>query len=195
LALLSWSSVWAHDINTASVVIKKMDSVWTIHLSFSRIGANYSMSEFLKTDLTTLEASRFKEKLVQYVRSNLKLSVDDTSIPIGPGGIKLGNHQTDLRFFIPDFPPEYEQISLSIPLFNENANQHTIVRFSDGIDEIRKVLSHANNFTFRFKLTPDGFVETIDGTTRYLFIFGIPLVGVLLWFIWMIFSKKKRAQI
>lgn len=137
----------AHDINTASVTLSPLNGVWTVHFSFAQAGVDYSLSKYLgNNSLDTLNAAIYKEYLADYIKSHFNLVIDNKSIPIGSGGIKLGNHQTDIRFFLPSFPKQYNRIFLSIPLFEENPNQHTIVKIKDGLLEGRKILKHTNNF-------------------------------------------------
>ncbi len=137
----------AHDINTASITLSPLNGVWTVHFSFAQAGVDYSLSKYLgNNSLDTLNADSYKEYLADYIKSHFSLVIDNKSIPLGSGGIKLGNHQTDIRFLIPEFPEKYEHLFLHIPLFEEKINQHNMVRINEGENTVRMVLKHTNNF-------------------------------------------------
>lgn len=171
----------AHDINTASVKLSPLNGVWTVHFSFAQAGVDYSLSKYLgNNSLDTLNAAIYKEYLADYIKSHFNLVIDNKSIPIGSGGIKLGNHQTDIRFFLPSFPKQYNRIFLSIPLFEENPNQHNLIKIKDGLLEGRKILKHSNQFEWEFFYDEEGFRANSSFTSSNFIFAGFSIfVGVI----------------
>ncbi len=151
LALTS-ISVSAHNPNTASVVISPINGVWIAQFTISQEGANYALnSYYADKDLTSIEAEKYKELYISYLKKKISLIVDDTKISFSSAGIKLGNHQTDIKLLLPDFPENYRKVELSLPMFEENEQQHTVVRFLENEKSIRKVLNQANEFKMNFE--------------------------------------------
>jgi len=187
---LSFNFSLAHDINTASVVLTKQKEFWIVHISFARSAANYSIAEYSKISNDALKDEVFKKQLISYVKSHFKLSIDDEIISIGSGGIKLGNHQTDLRFIIPSFPKNYKTIKISIPLFKENKNQHTVVRLKDDQYEFRKILNHSNEFIFSVQKTNKGFIEDQSSNSEYYLIVLFGGLILLIWIGYNYYSKR-----
>lgn len=187
---MSFNFSLAHDINTASVVLTKQKEFWVVHISFARFAANFSIAEYSKISIDDLEDDVFKKQLVSYVKSHFNLSVDDKSISMGSGGVKLGNHQTDLRFIIPAFPKKYKTIKISIPLFKENKNQHTVVRLKDDQYEFRKILNHSNDFIFSVQKTNKGFIEDQSSNKEYYLIVLFGGLMLLIWIGYNYYSKR-----
>ena len=101
--MLATVSVKAHNPNTTSVVISPVNGVYSVHYVISQEGANYALAEYYTgQDLQSISSDEYKEKYIDYLKKHFQLKIDGKLIPIGSGGIKLGNHQTDIRFFAPE---------------------------------------------------------------------------------------------
>lgn len=142
-----------------------------------------------------MEEVEFKLALMNYVRGHFKMTVDNEEIHLDSGGVKLGSHQTDIRFIIPSLPQEYDKVEISAPLFEENLNHHSIFRFNDGTYEIRKVLSQANGFRFGFERTAEGFEDVSEEHSNTTLLMVIVVVGFILLLGFRRYSSKKSAQL
>lgn len=180
----------AHNPNTTSVVFSPINGIWTVHLLISQEGANYALNQYYsQIDLPNQPVDRYKELYMDYIKSHIQLKLDDKKMPLGSGGIKLGNHQTDIRFLLSSFPNKYETVELNLSVFKENENQNTVVRFIDGDKEFRKVLNLKNGFTFSFENTPTGFIGKQDEEKANYYYFIIPVFGILL----ILYLLKRRT--
>lgn len=184
--VLVFSSAKAHNPNTTSVVISPQKGIWTAHFVISQEGANYALARYHPdTDFSSLSMDDYKKYYIDYIKAHTKLSVDGNEIALGSGGIKLGNHQTDIQLLIPSFPKAFTSVDLNLSIFEENEQQHTVVRFKDGDKEFRKVLSKKNEFSLKFKHAEGAFEERInsdkDSGLFYLagFVFVL-MTGVLI---------------
>ena len=94
----------AHNPNTASVVISPINGVWVAQFTISQEGANYALNSYYSDkDLNSIEVAKYKELYIDYLRKKISLIVDDTKISLSSSGIKLGNHQTDIKLLLPNF--------------------------------------------------------------------------------------------
>lgn len=118
-------------------------SILTIQLS--QDGVNQVLIEkYGKEKINTIEQKEFKELIVDYIKSNFNLSINQEAVELKKGGIKLGNHQTDLKFVLPPLFEEVDNFSISIPAFKENRNHQTIFSYKF-LDKKGKVILGKNN--------------------------------------------------
>jgi hypothetical protein len=76
----------------------------------------------------------------------LNLILETRKITLDEGGVKLGNHQTDLKFVVPPIPEKIEKILVHIPAFQENENHQTIFAFKTKRKSRYKILSPQNDY-------------------------------------------------
>jgi hypothetical protein len=179
--MLTTVSVKAHNPNTTSVVISPVNGIYSVHYVISQEGANYALAEYYAgQDLQSLSSEEYKEKYIDYIKNHTRLLIDDKEIPLGSGGIKIGNHQTDIRFLLPNYPTDYKTVQVTIDVFKQNENQHTVVKFLEGEKSFRKVLNVKNGFSFQFENTTEGFVGKQDKKLMSFWHYAIPLFVILL---------------
>lgn len=105
-------------------------SLLTVNLS--QEGVNYALlAKYSKAEIAELSQNAWEEIIVDYIKRNFHLSIDGKEITLKKGGIKLGSHQTDLKFVLPPLSSEIRKIDIDIPAFKENDQHQTI--FSYGI--------------------------------------------------------------
>ncbi len=178
----------AHNPNSTFVVFSPNNGIWTAHFMIAQEGANISLAEFYKgQNLSELPLDQYKKKYIDYIKSKFRLEIDGKNIPLSSGGIKLGNHQTDIRFLLNEFPQNYEKVYLKMPLFEENEYQNTIVRFLEGSKKFRKVLKPGNNFEMDFVHQNNQYLGAHEEEVNLkypIFIGGfILLLGLAAWFL------------
>ena len=124
---------------------------------------------------------------VEYIKKKVTLLVDGNIVLFDSGGIKLGSHQTNIKFLLPDFPKEFKTVELNFPLFEENKEQNTVVKFELEKKTIRKILNHHNEFNLLFENNEKEFVEKDSSNTvlKYsLFgLFILSITGIILYFV------------
>lgn len=185
-------SVKAHNPKTTSVVISPENGVYTVHYVISQEGANYALAEFYSgQDLQSLSAGEYKELYIDYLKEHFQLIIDGEIVPLGSGGIKLGNHQTDVRFLLPSYPTDYKTVQLRLDVFKQNENQNTVVHFLEGDKSFRKVLNAKNGFSFQFENTAKGFLGKQEEKPLNFWYYVIPLFIVVL--LTMLVLKKRKT--
>ncbi len=135
--------------------------------------------------ISTLSEKQFKELIVSYVKDNFKLNVNDTKIELEKGGIRYGNHETDLTFITSKIPERINTINVEITAFKNNEYHQTIFYFkkNDGTSE-KIILNSKNDFKTEidFEQNKDFFYLIILST-----IIIAPIVLALI-----IFKYKKK---
>jgi len=95
--------------------------------------------------LELMTQNEFEELIVDYIKKNFTLFIDKDEVKLDKGGIKLGSHQTDLKFVLPAILPSLESLHISIPAFKENENHQTIFTHNlNGSDH--KILKASNTY-------------------------------------------------
>jgi hypothetical protein len=185
----------AHNPNTSSVTLNPINDIWLVHFSISQEGANYALEKYYQDkNLQKVKLETYKKWYIEYIKKHFLLVVNDKNIPLHSGGIKLGSHQTDMKFLLPDFPKNYEKVELTLNIFETNKGQNTVVKFIDQKKTFRKVLNHKNRFYMSFSNTEEGFFSEKGNKSNYL-AFVLLGIGFLIligaWFFW---KKYKHAN-
>jgi hypothetical protein len=191
------TSLKAHNPNTASAVISRINGVWLVELKISQEGADYALEKHTGAkSIHTLEPNEFKQLYLDYVIQRIKINVDDLSIKLGQGAIRLGSHQTDMKFELLNFPAVYSQVDACLPLFSENSKQNTAFQLKDENLVFKQVLNAKNEYCVSFEKM-DGSFERIEKSdmSRILYmieIIGFSVISVLL--IIVLYRKKFKTQ-
>ena len=188
-------SVSAHNPNTASVVIRPINGAWVAQFTISQQGANHALNiYYADKDLSSLSSAEYKELYIAYLRKKIVLIVDNKKIVLSSGGIKLGDHQTDIKFLLPDFPINYNVVDLKMPMFEENGEQNTVVKFLDDKKSIRKVMNQSNEFGMRFENSDTEFIKNKNSEIKSMKIPYV-LLALLLIGIGVYFFKKRNKTV
>jgi len=149
----------AHNPNNTALSLIQEKGLWSLHLLISQQGAHEALQHhYKKVDLHLLSKADYQKKYMQYVRDKLIIWVDTQRIQLGSGGIKLGKHQTEIRWLLPTFPLAYETLKMEVNVFCENPSQHTMVRITDGNKRFRKLLHKKNGFQLSCQTIEGAFV-------------------------------------
>lgn len=173
LMFMNFSHVNAHDINTASITFHKTEGYWRADLSFPRAAADYALMDYLALSTGSLTEEEFKKELIAYIKKHINLRIDGKDYLLGIGGIKLGNHQSNVRFFIPEWPNEYESLELQISLFKENKDQHTKIKIVEGSYEVQKILHHSNNYKVSLIKSESALIESDESYQNTYMLGGV----------------------
>ena len=103
-----------------------------------------------KLDFTKLSIEAYKKLVVKYIRAHTELIADGKTLTIGVGAIKLGNHETDLRFYIQNYPEKVKKLVVNIDAFKENENHQTIFWWYTPEKTDKVILSAKNDYTYQF---------------------------------------------
>lgn len=186
--LLSPILLFAHNPLSAKYYLEHNDQGTFVNIYLSQDGVNQAMLQQYGRDvLQQQDQTAFKQLIVDHIKNNFELKVDGQVVTLLEGGIKLGNHQTDLKFLLDPLPKEVNQLEISIPAFKENAHHQTIFSYNiyNTIDKV--ILSEQNNFQATVLLK--------EGGTYYspwLYVLGGLVLLSLIGGLWIIRKKKQR---
>lgn len=138
---------FGHNPLSAKYHLEAGEKVSLLTINLSQDGVNQVLLKaYSEKELEALSQNEFKALIVNYIKSNFSLSFDKKEIKLKEGGVKLGSHQTDLKFVLPPVSSEVEQIEIHIPAFKENDNHQTIFSYKTNRKADYEILSSKNNY-------------------------------------------------
>jgi len=144
-----FSSLYAfgHNPLSARYHLKAGEQASLLTINLSQDGVNHLfLKKYGAEKFAIIHQNEFKEWIVDYIKSNFNLSIDNKEIVLKKGGIKLGSHQTDLKFILPPLPQKIQNIQLHLPAFKENVDHQTIFSYTIYGKKDKVILSASNNF-------------------------------------------------
>ncbi len=138
---------FGHNPLSAKYHIEAGEHASLLSVSLSQDGVNHVFSKkYGKERFSEMNRKEFEELLVDYIKKNFNLSIDGKEIKLSQGGIKLGSHQTDLKFVLPPLPQKIGKIEVDIPAFKENKNHQTIFSYKTKGVTNHVILSSSNDY-------------------------------------------------
>ncbi len=117
----------AHNPLSARFELVVGEAISVLTINFSQDGLHSGLQKQCPNiALEKIDRQYYKELLTAYVKQHIQLSTPQGPIRIGEGGIRLGNHQTDLRFAIADVPTDMQQLQVSITCGIENEHHQNL---------------------------------------------------------------------
>lgn len=130
-------------------------SMLTINLSQSGIN-NLLFKSFGEEEANKLSRQGLSELIVWYVKQNSKIYVDEKLISLGEGGVKIGSHQTDLKFVLSPLSIDARNIRVVITAFRDNGRHQTIFSYAFPNVTGKVILSQKNNYSAIIDLRNNG---------------------------------------
>lgn len=147
ILVISPSYALGHNPLSARYHLEAGEQASLLTVNLSQDGVNQALLQTHdQQELEDLDQKQFEELIVDYVKRNFNLSVNNHEITLQKGGIKLGSHQTDLKFVLPAFTEQIEHLDVDIPAFNENKNHQTIFSYNIAGRAEHVILSLNNNY-------------------------------------------------
>lgn len=182
----------AHNPLSATYYAEVKENLGILNIYLAQGGVDHAMlSNLGKDKVSKMSQLEYKQAIVDYVKSNFTLKVDQKAINLKEGGIKLGDHQTDLKFVFEPFDKSYNTVSVDIPAFKENYNHQTIFSFNFFDSKNKLILSKNNDYkgTINSAQITTQAPYTSNNQSIY-WICGIALIGMLL----LTFFKIRKSQ-
>lgn len=137
----------AHNPLTAKMeLVAAKDEGAIISVFLSQDGLHGALEHNSQETLSSLDVEAYKRLAVQYVKQHISIHADGTKLVLGQGGIRLGSHQTDLRFAIDNYPASTKVLELNVPAFSENEGHHTAFWWKTAGTRSKVVLSPGNDY-------------------------------------------------
>ena len=141
----------AHNPLTAKFELDAIENGAILHIYLSQQGLHQALvKHYSDKDLTTISANEYKKIAVQYVKKHTGIAANQKLLALGEAGIKLGNHQTNFKFLINNYPAEVTDLDLHINAFQENENHHTMYWWKRKGTQAKVILSAKNEFRGTF---------------------------------------------
>jgi hypothetical protein len=191
MLVISPSISWGHNPLSARYHLEAGAPASLLTINLSQSGINQAL---LKThdpqELAGLDQQQLEELIVDYVKRNFSLSVNKQEVALQAGGIKLGSHQTDLKFVLASFPEQVERIDVNIPAFSENDNHQTIFSYSIAGKDEHVILSLDNDYQSSI------IFQTPASSNSWLWIISLGLISLIsIILLQGSFIKKHRFQL
>ena len=190
--------IHAHNPLSASFFLEGKENFGLLNISISQTGLHEVVKKkFSEKEIEALSAEAYKKFVVQYIKENFSLIIDDTHITLFDGGIKLGNHQTDIKFITSQLPLEFETINVKIDAFRENDDHQTIFSVSLNGYKDKVILGENNEYNGSFntsdkKVSSSAMLPIASGTnTSFNYLWFLCLVPFSIFLILKKFNLKK----
>jgi hypothetical protein len=148
LFLLTFKIAEAHNPLSAMYYLEVEGDFGILNISLSQAGLDQALiASFPNKDISKISNEEYKKLAVAYIKDHFQLAVNNEDVNILNGGIKLGNHQTDLKFITSVVPESFNSIDLKIDAFKENDHHQTIFSLLLNGETSKVVLSDSNDYT------------------------------------------------
>lgn len=150
----------AHSPNVASFALEQTAQGWWLEACFPQIALDRALRGWLGDEaVESLSPTAWREAAVAYLKRTVQIRADGAPVALGAGGIRLGEHETDLRLSLPGLPAGARALEVTITSFSEVGAQYNVLRVERagaGGPEVldRRVLSPDDGFSERIALAP-----------------------------------------
>lgn len=119
-----------------------------LHIYLSQVSVHKTLiGVHPQVDFEKVEADQYKEMVVAYLKDHITIHGDGIEMNIGVGAIRLGSHQTELKFHLKNYPDHVERLEVAIDAFGESKRQHSVFWWYTSEKSSRLVLSSVNGFS------------------------------------------------
>ncbi|MBI1288361.1 MAG: hypothetical protein GC178_12385 [Flavobacteriales bacterium] len=147
-------SGFSHDPNLATFTISQKKGVWILEMSCAQEGLDRAMRKF-KPEVAKLGFSdrSYKEAVVEYLKSTIFIQADDfAEVTLGQGAIKLGAHQSNVKFELSGMPDSPKRLKLRLASMSENPEHVSLVKVFLPTELKRFLLDKNNHFEVAFEM-------------------------------------------
>ncbi|MUU78418.1 hypothetical protein [Winogradskyella endarachnes] len=197
------SVAFAHNPQQSSFKLFLTENNNILEISLSQYGIEQAfLKKYPELDLSSIEPNKFKELLIKYLKENILIFANDQQLNFGAGIIKLGSHQTDLKFRINNLKDTPREIKVKAICFQENEKQNNFFTIAYKGLNARAKLYNKNNFKAKFIINESN-IEVLDiiekqkNTTPYwvlAIVFAVILSVILIFRKTSKFNKKESLE-
>lgn len=148
LLCIAMPQAFAHNVQQSSFKLLFSKEKNFLDIVLSQYGIEQAMLKaYPSFNLEESDSQRFKELLVRHIKENFQVKVNGESLVLGRGAIRLGSHQSNIRFRVNNAIDSIDTIEATVTCFSENEKQRNILKIqSDNFYE-RVILSESNHYT------------------------------------------------
>ncbi|CAM4295328.1 hypothetical protein [Zobellia nedashkovskayae] len=181
LTLLTIKMAYAHNPLSATYYLEVKQELGILNVSVSQAGFQEALNKhYPEVEFDKLSAIEYKKLAVDYIKGNFNLTVNGNQVQLLNGGLKLGDHQTDLKFITSDLPEAFNTLAIKIDAFKENEHHQTVFSLSlNGVSD-KVILSEKNNYGTSVEFEDSKMIAKKESfNTKYLWFFtAIPVIIV-----------------
>lgn len=145
--LVSIQTIHAHNPLSALFYLEANDHMSILTISLSQAGLNEALKkQNSEVILEELSSTTYKELAVKYVKENFDVRINGTNIQLLEGGIKLGNHETGMKFITSELPKTFETVNVNIKAFSENDHHQSVFSLLLNGKTSKIILNQSNNY-------------------------------------------------
>jgi len=180
LGVITMNSAFAHNPLSAMYYLEVEDNLGILNISLSQVGLHEALiKHYPATELDELSDLEYKQLAVEYIKKNFDLKVNGNEVTLSNGGLKLGNHQTDLKFVISNLPKQFNSLDVQINAFKENENHQTVFSLALKGNTDKVILSKKNQYSSSVLFEENKMVAD-ERNSNINYLWFIALVPVLL---------------
>jgi len=198
LFVLFQGQLLAHNPNLASIKLIIQEKGAFLDLNMSQYGIEQVLlKNNPNLDLKTISQIELKELIIDEVKKHIQLSANGEIISLGTGVIKLGSHETNLKFVINNLPEVIRYIDVKANCFQENKNQINFFTVLYQDKNARAKLFKKNNYKSKFIINQDE-IKVSDNLLKNKWSLTKILVVTILTiicFLIIYFINKKRKTV
>lgn len=198
LFVLFQSQLYAHNPNQASIKLIIQEKGAFVDFNMSQYGIEQVLlKKNPNLDLKTISKKELQQLIINEVKGQIQLTSNDKAFDLGTGVIKLGSHETNLKFLIEDLPENIEFIDVKAYCFQENENQVNFFTILYKEKNARAKLFKKNNYQSKFIITQDEIIVSDKlqaynwNLSKILIIIALTIICFLL----IYFLVKKRKTV
>lgn len=196
LALCMSISLKAHNPLSATYYVEVKDGVQVLNIYLAQTGVDYALlKQYSKSEIESMSLADYKQSIVDYIKSNFELQADGRKVQLGQGGIKLGSHQTDLKFILSGIDSTTQQLEIRIPAFRENDHHQSVFSFLIYGEKGKVILHEDNDYQAHISIH-DG-MPFLKSTTYQAYLGpGMLALGLCFGFVflWIDLQRKEGAM-
>ncbi len=177
----SLNIVEAHNPLSALYYLEVKEHMSVLTINLSQDGLHKALKkQYPQKDLEAMFDKEYKKLAVNYIKENFELSINGRDIKLLEGGIKLGSHQTDLKFVISTLPNEFDTMDVSIKAFSENGQHQTIFSLFLNGTTSKVILNQNNAYEMSVDLENDAMVERRSKGFNKSYLWSLLLIPIVL---------------
>ena len=173
---------FAHNPLSAMYYLEVEDDFGILNLSLTQSGLhNAIFKNFSDKEISEMSDLEYKKHIVDYIKANFYLAINNNEIKLLDGGVKLGNHQTDLKFITSKLPAEFNDLDVNIEAFKENEHHQTVFSLALKGKTSKVILNESNNYMTSMNFENNRMISNASQFNKgYLWIAIFIIIGIVI---------------
>ena len=148
ILIVSIQTMHAHNPLSAMYYLEVKEQFGILNINLSQNGLHEVLKKnYPNTNLNELFDIEYKELTINYLKENFQLHINGNEISLLEGGIKVGSHQTDVKFIITELPKSFVKLNITIKAFVENDHHQSVFSLLLKGNTSKVILNQKNNYS------------------------------------------------